>query len=268
MAWIERAGRRLWYEVIEHTAPWFGEPQTVVLHHGIGVDSNVWSEWVAALVDRYRVVRFDLSGHGRSPAPPAGTSWSMPGLAEDLLAVADAAGVGRFHLVGESIGGTVGLVAAIRHPARIRTLTVSNGAPRGQVVQNLGDWRDLAGQGGQQRWADVIVERRLFPGQLTPAKHKWLHDRHLACDMETVFGLVELLAASDVTAELGTIACPVLLLSPDSSPFIPAAQMADMRLRIPDCELRVFPHSRHGLPLTHAAECARELRGFLDRHAG
>jgi pimeloyl-ACP methyl ester carboxylesterase len=58
----------------------------------------------------------------------------------------------------------------------------------------------------------------------------------------------------------------MLLLSPDSSPFVAVSEMNDLRDGVKDAELRVFPHARHGLPLSHGAECGAALREFLDRH--
>ena len=58
--------------------------------------------------------------------------------------------------------------------------------------------------------------------------------------------------------------CPTLLLHPDGSPFIPVSIMAALHERLPDSELNVFGRSRHGLPFSHAAQCAQSLRTFLD----
>ena len=71
-----------------------------------------WAGWLPRLIDRYRIVLWDMRGSGRSVQ--AGFDWSLGLLVSDVLAVADAAGVGRFHLVGESIGGTIALAADSR----------------------------------------------------------------------------------------------------------------------------------------------------------
>jgi pimeloyl-ACP methyl ester carboxylesterase len=59
---------------------------------------------------------------------------------------------------------------------------------------------------------------------------------------------------------------PVLLLHPDASPFIPLALMAELNAALPDSRLRVFAHTRHGLPFSHAQECAAEYARFLREH--
>lgn len=258
-------GARLYYEVFDASTPWAGEPTTIVFHHGIAMSSGLWRGWLPRLADRYRLVALDMRGYGRSTVPEPGYPWSLEGLVADLMAVADAAGATRFHFVGESIGGTVGLLAALRQPERLRSLTVSNGAPRGRLVQNLAGWSGIIAADGMRGWADRLMAWRFHPSQLDEARYRWAHAQHADCSATATLALAEVLANADITAELPAIRLPVLLLSPDASPFIPATIMADMHARLPDAELKVFPHSKHGLPLSHAAECAAALREFLDR---
>lgn len=66
-----------------------------------------------------------MRGFGQSSVPPRDYRWTFEGLVDDLLKVADAAGVERFHLVGESIGGTVALACALAHPQRLLSLNTS-----------------------------------------------------------------------------------------------------------------------------------------------
>ena len=89
----------------------------------------------------------------------------------------------------------------------------------------------------------------------------------VAFDPHAVLDLADLLIGTDLTAELGAIRAPALLLAPDQSPFVPLAVMEDMHARIPGSELQVFAGARHGLPCSHGEECGRALRAFLDRLA-
>jgi len=63
---LDRPGGSLYFEVIDVTPPWTGEAPLIVFHHGIGATAEVWAEWLPALLDRYRVARFDMMGFGRS----------------------------------------------------------------------------------------------------------------------------------------------------------------------------------------------------------
>jgi len=66
---LDRPGGSLYFEVIDATPPWAGEAPLIVFHHGIGATAEVWAEWLPALLDRYRVARFDMLGFGRSGVP-------------------------------------------------------------------------------------------------------------------------------------------------------------------------------------------------------
>lgn len=266
---LENAHGDLYYDVIDLVPPWAEERHPILFHHGISATSAIWGDWLPALADRHRIVRFDMRGFGRSSVPPPDARWSFDRLVDDVMAVAGRAGAETFHFVGESIGGTVGLAAALRHPDRLASLTVSNGAHRGTAVQNIrGSWERKIAAEGQEAWARQMMEWRAFPDGLTPEQHRWFLHQHATCSLPAALGLAELLLATDLTDEVAAIAMPTLLLSPDSSPFIPVQIMCDLHARLRDAELRVFPHSRHGLPLSHGRECAATLRAFLDRRFG
>lgn len=134
VAFAESQGARIFYDVIDMTAPWCVEPETVIFNHGIGIDHRMWTKWIPALIDRYRLVLMDMRGFGASTIPPANAQWSMQLLVGDVFAVARAAGVEQFHFVGESMGGTVGLCSYFHGSKAIRTITVSNGAHIGATA--------------------------------------------------------------------------------------------------------------------------------------
>jgi pimeloyl-ACP methyl ester carboxylesterase len=267
MPYADRPEARIYYEVIEPAVVQNGPAATLIFNHGVAANLDLWNGWLDHLKDRYRIVRFDMRGCGRSTVPEPGFAWSLELLADDVLAVANAAGARRFHFIGESLGGTVGLHLAIYHGDRLSSLTVSNGAPRGGLVRNLAGWRDIIDNEGQQAWADRMMEWRFFPGELPQAAFDWFHDQHVKCSPSAALAFADLVATANLGGALDRIKVPTLLLSPDASPFIPVTVMAEMKQQIPDCELQVFAHTRHGLPLSHGAACAQVLRDFLLRHA-
>ena len=94
---VARGGGEIACEVIDHAPAWEEPAPTVLFHHGVGACGAVWDGWTPTLVNRFRLVRFDLRGHGASPLPP-GFEWSLDAAVDDLEAVASAAGADRFHL--------------------------------------------------------------------------------------------------------------------------------------------------------------------------
>lgn len=256
----------LHYDVVDQVAPWQVGGDPVLFHHGIGAGADLWAGWRPALADRYRLVAFDMRGYGRSEIPAADFKWSLELLVDDLIAVADAAGLRRFHLVGESIGGTVALAAALARPARIATLTISNGAHLGASIQRVEAWRRQLDEGGVKGWSDAFMADRFHDDALSPERWAWFAAQQEKWPRDSILNALGVLIGTDLTARLGEIRCPTLLLHPDDSPFIPVPIMAELHRHLPDAELNVIGHARHGLPFSHATECAAALRVFLGRH--
>ena len=101
---------------------WYDEtgdgPPLVLLHEGV-VDSRVWGPVVPLLAERYRVIRYDQRGYGRSPMPDGPYS-----VVADLASVLDAAGVDEAALVAASRGGAIALTTAVERPERVSALVL------------------------------------------------------------------------------------------------------------------------------------------------
>src|SRR5262245_56173523 len=207
------ASGTLHYQVVDQAASW-QRHLPILFHHGIGANAGLWTGWFPALVDAYRLATFDMRGCGRSHIPPAGFDWSLARMTEDLFAVADAAGFDRFHLVGESIGGTVALAAAIERPDRIATLTVSNGAHLGASIQRVEAWRRQLDEGGVKGWSDAFMRDRFHDDALTPERRVWFAAQQERWPRESILKALGVLVGTDLTPRLREIRCPVLLLHP------------------------------------------------------
>jgi pimeloyl-ACP methyl ester carboxylesterase len=255
---------QLHYEVVDQTAPWQASGETILFHHGIGSCAEMWRGWWPCLIDSYRLVSFDMRGCGRSHIPSADFDWSLDGLVEDLFAVADAAAVERFHLVGESMGGTIALAAAAARPDRIATLTVSNGAHVGASIEGVKVWRRQLDEGGSKAWSEAFMPNRFHDGALSREQWTWFARQQEQWGRDAILNALSVLVGTDLCARLPDIRCPVLLLHPDGSPFIPVPVMADLHGRLSDAQLNIVGHARHGLPFSHASQCAASLRSFLD----
>jgi pimeloyl-ACP methyl ester carboxylesterase len=255
----------LHYEIVDRVAPSRASREAVLFHHGIGASAGIWAGWFPALADAHRLVSFDMRGYGRSHIPAADFAWSLEQMVDDLFAVADAAGLQRFHLVGESIGGTVALAAALARPQRIATLTVSNGAHLGASIQRADAWRRQLDDGGVKGWSDAFLRDRFHDDALSADQRAWFAAQQEKWPRESILNALRVLIGADLSAQLKDIAQPTLLLHPDGSPFIPVPVMAELHRLLPDAELNVIGHSRHGLPYSHATVCASLLRAFLDR---
>jgi pimeloyl-ACP methyl ester carboxylesterase len=256
---------RLYYEAHDLTPPWTANPAAIVFHHGAAANLHLWHDWLPHFCTGYRLIVLDARGCGHSSVPPLGFEWSLERLTGDVLEVTQAAGVNRFHFIGEDVGGLLGLFLAIKYGDRLLSLTVASCAAR-YSARGADSWRALIETRGQQAWAEQMMEWRYFPNALRHEQHEWWLRQHASCNARAALAMHELAAESDLTAQLAAIRTPTLLLAPDASPFVPAAHMAELQTAIPGAELQAFAHARHGLPVSHATACAEATSAFLARH--
>lgn len=260
-------GSVLDWSLLDLTPPWSPAAGTIVFQHGLGANQGIWAEWLPLLIGTYRILRFDMRGHGRSPAQ-AGAALSMEGLTDDLFAVMDAAGVERAHLVGESIGGTVVLNAALRQPDRVATLTVCNGAHKGGSIKSVDDWKRIIDETGMAGWSTHMMRCRFHDGAIPPSLHSWYQQEQARTDPDVLLRGVAALVGADLDQKLDQVRPPVLLIHPDASPFIPVEVMAEFRRGVPNGRLHVIGHAKHGMPVSHGVTCAALLRDFLAEMGG
>ena len=123
MAFADLSGRRIYYRLEGRP----GRP-VMALCHVLGLDHSMWDPQVPDLMERFRVLRYDLRGHGASDAPDC--DYSVADLGRDALALLDALGIDRVIWCGQSIGGMVGQWLAINVAGRLSHLILANTTPR------------------------------------------------------------------------------------------------------------------------------------------
>ena len=257
----------LHYQVDELTPPWVHDPHTIVFCHGVAVNCDVWAAWLPVLAPRFRIVRFDTRGFGRSCVPGRKIDWRIDRLADDILRIARATGTERFHLVGESMGGTVCLHLACRADAPLLSLTCASTAHRGGSIRRVAEWRDFVVREGIAAWSAQMMERRFYPGALSAAEWDWFNGVQQRTSADSLLDAADMLVAADLAGDLQRITAPTLLLCPDASPFVSLDLSSELHRLIAHSEMAVFPGARHGLPFSHAKACAETLLDFLRRQA-
>jgi 3-oxoadipate enol-lactonase len=100
----------------------------LVLSNSLGTNFSIWDAQAAEFERHFRILRYDMRGHGKSSVPPP--PYSVPELAADLLSLADFLGIDRFHFCGLSIGGMIGMSLALQSPARLRKLVLCSTAAK------------------------------------------------------------------------------------------------------------------------------------------
>ena len=137
----------------------------VALIHGLGLTrSATYAGMIPVLAERYRVLSYDLCGHGESAIPEDEPSLTV--LSAQLIALMDELGIGRAALVGFSLGGMINRRAAMDHPGRVSALCILNSPhERGVAQQMLVEERARdTSAGGPGATIDATLERWFTPG--------------------------------------------------------------------------------------------------------
>ncbi|QEM82936.1 alpha/beta fold hydrolase [Halomonas binhaiensis] len=203
MAFVTINGRNVAYRLLGAAAN-----PLVVMAHPLGMSQAVWDDVLPALLPRYRVLTWDLPGHGVSQAWPDQAGPITPAvLADDVLALVDqVAGGGSFHFVGTSIGGVVGQQLVAEHGGRLLSATLTN---TGAVIGTSELWTTRAGRvrtEGLGAMSSEIVPRWFAAAcfEANPAlKTGWMTQMGLGDD-ESYARLCEMLGSHSFVGKLAT----------------------------------------------------------------
>ena len=99
----------------------------VVLSHSLGAGMNMWNPQLEALEPYYRVLRYDMRGHGDSDTPEG--AYTLDQLAADVIDLLDALEMNTVHFVGLSIGGMIGQCLGLNYADRLKSLVLCDTAP-------------------------------------------------------------------------------------------------------------------------------------------
>ncbi len=136
----------------------------LVLSNSLGTSLEMWEPQVAALAARFRVIRYDGRGHGRSTEPPG--PYSIERLACDVVGLLDALSIPRAHFGGLSMGGMVGIWLGIHEPARIDRLVLANTAAKIGTAEMWNARIDAVRRGGMASISPAVLARFFTPAAL------------------------------------------------------------------------------------------------------
>ena len=140
-----------------------GRP-VLLLSHSLGLDHGMWDPQVGDWLPHFRVVRYDIRGHGASEVTPG--DYSIAALGADALAVADAAGAERFAFCGLSLGGMIGQWLAAQAPARVTHLVLANTSSKLTDPSTMETRRRAVLDGGMAAVVDLVMGRFFSPASL------------------------------------------------------------------------------------------------------
>ena len=250
MPFVDRAGARIYWRSDGHE----GAPP-LLLSNSLGTDCAFWDPVMPRLAEYFNVIRMDTRGHGASDAPAG--EYTMAMLADDALAVADAAGLEQFAFAGVSMGGGIGMHLAIHHPARISRLLLSNTAasfPAAVFDQRIATVR----QGGMAAVVDAVLQR-FFTDHFrarNPPELASVRRTLLRLDPVGYIGCCAAVRDANFEADLGSITAPTLVLIGEHDQSTPPDRGRAIAAAIKGAALAMLPVAH----LTHPEQPA----AFID----
>ncbi|MEO0464552.1 MAG: alpha/beta hydrolase [Pseudomonadota bacterium] len=240
-----------------------GEGAPIILLHGSNADLHTWQPWVEGLAQTRRVIRFDQVGHGLTGPDPAG-DYSRANYAADVIEVADALGLGRFILGGNSMGGKHALAVASAYPDRVAGLILVDGSgaplPRDEQSEDEDDGGNIgfaiAQTPGINRIAEQITPRSLIRQSLEQSVSvqsvvtEEAVDRYwelLRYPGNRAATMARFSSAYDPLseAEIAAIAAPALIIWGEEDRLIPVEAGRWLDTTMFDTELVVLPAIGH-----------------------
>ena len=263
-------GLAIRYAVDDFTPPW-RTPETVVLLHAAMGTHNRFRLWMPALLPGYRVVRWDMRGHGESDQPPEGSAFlSVERMARDLIEMLDHLGLENAHIVGSSTGGIIGMYAAIHWPDRIKSLASYAAIPGlapSTGHHDYGAWIEALTRDGVAGFLRRTIRQRFDPDVTDPGLIDWFVAESARNDPRYLARFVTMMAGGDFGARLPEIRCPTLFVVPSGDPVHSMEHYAVLR-RVPDHNFIVYENMAHNITDAVPERCAADLVRFLDDIGG
>ena len=257
MSWADLDGISLHYELA-------GAGPSLVLLHELGGSLESFDGMMSTLTERFRVLRLDQRGAGRSEKPR--DAFSIDDLAADLVRLVEAAGLPPpYHLVGIAAGAAVAVAFTLAHPDQVGALGLC--APALTVAPArrayLVDRSDLAIRQGMRAIADSTLDRS-YPPRLrgTGSAYAAYRALFLANDPVAYAHANRALAEADLDGRLEQLDHPALVLAGRYDLLRPPEMMAEIAARLPDAEYAVV-ESGHLMAVQAPEELARRLVDFL-----
>jgi len=257
-------GTRIHYEVTGRVGR-----TPVLMIQGLGASKNAWNLQRIAMATRFRIISFDNRGAGRSDKPTE--PFTLEQMADDAIAVLDAAGVETAHVVGASMGGVISQIVAVKYPHRVRSLTLVCTACRNHPWRQelLQSWAKTAEEKGMievgKEAAQWVMSPRSFR-RLVPAftwmgplaalrpRHSFVSQIHAILDTR-----------EDLVDQLSTITAPTMVIVGNQDILTPRGDSEEIAERIPNSELVVISGAAHGLMMEHSSTFNKILIEFLQR---
>ena len=257
-------GVNIRFTIDDFTQPW-SKPDTLVLLHATMGSLRRLYGWVPHLAGHYRVVRWDMRGHGESDQLGE-NKLSIERLTLDLVELLDHLGVERAHVAGSSAGGIIAMHAAITHPARLKTIASYAAIPGLRPSAGHTDYEDWIGgleKEGVRAFLRRTIRYRFDLSRTEPEFVEWFIDEAARNDARSLARFLRMWTLLDFGDRLTEIRCPSLFVVPSGDPSQSMEHYAVLK-SVPDHRLIVYEDLPHNITDAVPERCAKDLAAFLE----
>ena len=238
----------------------------VVMSHSLATDLYMWNEQMATLNRHFRVLRYDIRGHGQTDAPTS--DYTLELLATDMFSLLDTLRIDTVHFVGLSLGGMIGQTAALLDQQRFLSLSLCATSSR-LLAEAAPLWEQriaTAQKKGMQAMVESTIDRWFSPA----------FQKHFALDVDRIrtmicstplagyCGCSRAIMQLDLTDQLSSINLPTLLIVGRDDPGTPVSVHETIHQRIAHSALVVVPNARHLVNIEQQGKFNSALKNFLE----
>lgn len=252
---------------VHHTVDGRADAPVLILGPSLGTTVRLWDAQVPALARGRRVVRYDLPGHGGTPAALLREP-TVAGLAALVLELADSLGVRRFDYAGVSLGGAIGTWLAVHRPERVESLAVVCSSARFGEPEG---WRERARrvrEEGVEGLAAGAPGRWFTPGFEAMDTARALIADHRAVDPQGYAACCDALATFDLRGELARIEAPTLVVAGRQDTATPPVHARELADGIDGSSLVEINGAAHLAPVQQPQRVVHALLDHLGQRAG
>ncbi len=237
----------------------------VTLSHSLATDLSMWDPTVPALKDRFRVLRYETRGHGRTDAPKG--AYTLDQLADDALGLLGALGIERTHWVGLSMGGMIGQTLALKAPQVFASLSLCDTSSR-VPAEAKPAWQDRI-RTAESQGMEPLVEPTLARWFTEPFRNS---RKDVIGAVATMIrntppagyaGCCHAISSLDLTDRIHAIKMPAIAIVGEDDPGTPVAAHKVIHERIAGCRLEVIPRAAHLSNIEQPDAFNKALTSFL-----
>jgi len=246
---LSRAGVQIYYEV-------HGQGPALLLSHGYSATSQMWHGQIDAFAPFYKLITWDMRGHGQSDYPEDQNAYSEDATVDDMAAVLDEVGARDAIVGGLSLGGYMSLAFRLRHPERVKALLIIDTGPGFKNDQARADWNKHAGSYALEFEKNGLASLQSRSKEMAESQH-----RNASGLIKAAKGMLTQRDAGVINS-LPNINVPSLVVvGADDKPFLAAADY--MAGKIPNAAKVVIPNAGHAVNIDQPQAFNAAVLAFL-----